>query len=189
MPKRQQAIIWAKCGLVYWSIYASLCFNELTHWGRDKMAAFYPDDIFKWVFLNEDVWISIKISLKFVPKDPINNFPSLVQIMAWCRSGDKPLSEPMMVSLLKHICVTQPQWVKRRLTGLQQNIAQTLDNCNILVYMQIFVVIRYMKICIGNVFWLNSNPTEFFVSLLDLILKMLKTDTDHSIFAIWEPFY
>ena len=32
--------------------------------------------------------------------------------MAWHRSGDKPLSEPMMVSLPTHICVTRPQWVK-----------------------------------------------------------------------------
>ena len=32
--------------------------------------------------------------------------------MAWRRTGDKPLSEPMMVSLLTHICVTRPQWVK-----------------------------------------------------------------------------
>ena len=32
--------------------------------------------------------------------------------MAWRRSDDKPLSEPVMVSLLKHICVTPPQWVK-----------------------------------------------------------------------------
>ena len=32
--------------------------------------------------------------------------------MVWCRSGDKPLSEPMMVSLLTHICVIRPQWVK-----------------------------------------------------------------------------
>ena len=31
--------------------------------------------------------------------------------MPWCRSGDKPLSEPMMVSLMTHICVTRPQWV------------------------------------------------------------------------------
>ena len=54
----------------------------------------------------------IKISLKFVPKGPINNNPALVQIMAWHWSGDKPLSEPMMVSLLTHICVTRPQWVK-----------------------------------------------------------------------------
>ena len=70
-----------------------------------------PDDIFKYIFLNENEWISIKISLKFVPKGQINNIPSLVQIMAWRRPGDKPLSEPMMVSLPTHICVTRPQWV------------------------------------------------------------------------------
>ena len=62
--------------------------------------------------LNENVRISIKISLKFVPKGPINNIAALVQIMAWRRSGDKPLSESMMVSLLRHLCVTRPQWVK-----------------------------------------------------------------------------
>ena len=70
-----------------------------------------PDDIFKCIFLNENVSILIKISQKFVPKGPINNIPALVQIMAWRRSGDKPLSEPMVVSLLMHICFTRPQWV------------------------------------------------------------------------------
>ena len=54
-------------------------------------------DTFKRIFLNENVRISIKISLKFIPKGPINNNPALVQIMAWRRPGDKPLSEPMMV--------------------------------------------------------------------------------------------
>ena len=71
----------------------------------------FPDDIFKCIFLNENVWISLKISLKFVPKVPINNKPALIQTMAWRRPGDKPLSEPMMVRLLTHICVTRPQWV------------------------------------------------------------------------------
>ena len=72
----------------------------------------FPDDIFKSIFLNGNVWISIKISLKFVPKGPINNtIPAMVQIMAWRRPGDKPLSVPMMVRLLTHICVTRPQWV------------------------------------------------------------------------------
>ena len=56
----------------------------------------FADDVFKCIFLNGNLWISIKISLKFVPKDPINNIPALVQIMAWRRTGDKPLSEPMM---------------------------------------------------------------------------------------------
>ena len=68
----------------------------------------FADDTFKRIFLNENVRISIKISLKFVPKGPINNNPALVQIMAWRRPGDKPLSEPMMVSLSTHICVTRP---------------------------------------------------------------------------------
>ena len=43
--------------------------------------------IFKYIFLDENVWISIKISLKFVPKGPINNILAFVQIMAWCGPG------------------------------------------------------------------------------------------------------
>ena len=71
----------------------------------------FANDIFKRIFVNENIWILINNSLKFVPKDSINNIPALVQIMAWRRPGDKPLSEPMMVNLPTHICVTRPQWV------------------------------------------------------------------------------
>ena len=59
----------------------------------------FADDMFKCIFLNENLWILIIISLKFVPKGSINNIPALVQIMAWRRTGDKPLSEPMMTQL------------------------------------------------------------------------------------------
>ena len=72
----------------------------------------FPDDIFKRILLNEKVKTLLRISMKFVPGGPINNIPALIQIMAWRRTGDKPLPEPMMVSLLTHICVTRPQWVK-----------------------------------------------------------------------------
>ena len=72
----------------------------------------FPDDTFERIFLNENVIILIKISLKFVPYGPINNIPALVQIMAWRWSGDKPLSEPMMGRLPTHICVTRPQWLQ-----------------------------------------------------------------------------
>ena len=48
----------------------------------------FTDDIFNCIFLNENAWKPIKISLKFVPKGPINNIPALVQIMAWHRPGD-----------------------------------------------------------------------------------------------------
>ena len=72
----------------------------------------FADDIFKYIFINESVWIPIKISQKFVPRGPINNIQALVQIMAWRHPGDKPLSDAMVVSLPTHICVTRPQWVK-----------------------------------------------------------------------------
>ena len=41
------------------------------------------DAIFKGIFVNENVWIPNKISLKFVPKGSINNNPALVQVIAW----------------------------------------------------------------------------------------------------------
>ena len=84
---------------------------QLTHWGWDKMAANFQTTLSNAFFFNENVWISLKISLKFVPKGPINNIPALIQIMSWRRPGDKPLSEPMLVSVLMHLCITQPQWV------------------------------------------------------------------------------
>ena len=45
--------------------------QHLTHWDRDKMAAIFLTTI----FLNENVWISISISLKFAPEGTINNVP------------------------------------------------------------------------------------------------------------------
>ena len=52
----------------------------------------FADDIFKCIFLNEDIWILINVSLKFVPKGQINNIPALVQLMAWHCLDTKPLS-------------------------------------------------------------------------------------------------
>ena len=59
----------------------------------------FIDDIFKCILFNENVWIPVKISLKFVPKGPINNIPVSVQVMAWRWPGDKPLPESMVVRL------------------------------------------------------------------------------------------
>ena len=71
----------------------------------------FADAIFTCIFINKNCCILIKFSLKYVRKDPVDNNPALVQIMAWRRSGDKPLSE-----LPTHICVTRPQWVKPGMT-------------------------------------------------------------------------
>ena len=94
--------------------------SVLTHWGRDEI-----DTILLMTFPNAfswNVWISIEISLKFILKGIINNIPALVQIMAWNQPGDKPSSEPMMIILLTHICVTRRQWVQFNLFQLWQPV-------------------------------------------------------------------
>ena len=74
----------------------------------------FADNIFKRIFFNENVWISIKVPLKFVPKGLINNIPALVQITA-------PFRWQVIIWMLismTHICVTRPQWVKSGFKGI-----------------------------------------------------------------------
>ena len=96
--------------MLHWWQGAEAWLIQLTHWGQDKM-----DAISQTTLSNAFSWMKIfefgLNFLKFVPEGPINNIPAFIQIMAWRRAGDKPLSEPMMVSLPTHICVTRPQWV------------------------------------------------------------------------------
>ena len=125
------------CGLLRWYM-VSLNFHQ---WFRLWLAAcsapslntlrprqdgrHFPDNIFKCIFLNENGRVSIKFSLKFAPKVPITNIPALVQIMAWRRPGDKPLSEPMTVSLLiiyGSLGLNELNWIK---TVLSTGILET----------------------------------------------------------------
>ena len=116
-PLRQQKDSYRTVKIVIWTILRNHCPLALTYklvshvlfwkiWHKyspwhsvntlrpRKCGRQFPDDIFSCIFLNENEWHSIyKISLKFVPKVPINNIPALVQIMAWRQPGDKPLSE------------------------------------------------------------------------------------------------
>ena len=99
----------------HWLFMFSLICVWINRWVNNREETKWPPfrrRYFQTHFFNENVRIFIKISLTFVPKGPINDNPALVQIMAWRRSGDKPLSEPMTVSLLTHIYVTRSQWVK-----------------------------------------------------------------------------
>ena len=48
-------------------------------------------DFFVW-----KLWYFKQISLKLIKSGTINKRPTLIQIMAWCRTSDKPLSELMM---------------------------------------------------------------------------------------------
>ena len=82
----------------------------LTHWGQDEMGI--SQTTFSNVFPSMEMCkFRLKCHWSLFLRVELYT-PALVQIMVWCRPGDKPLSEPVMVNLPTHICVTRPQWVK-----------------------------------------------------------------------------
>ena len=119
----------------------------------------FADDTFKRIFLKENVTISIKISLQFVPKSPIDNIPALFQIMAWRRPGDKPLSEAMEVSLLTHICVARPHWVIWRLN-------QWLSHLLMHIYGSLGLYGTFLKVTAAT----HSHSWYTFLKCLDPVL-------------------
>ena len=157
-----------KYNFILWYVSECISFNTLRPRQNGRC---FADNTFKCTFLQENVRISIKISLKFVPQGPINNNPALVQITALRRSGDKPLSEPMMVSLLTHICVIRPQWV---------------NYMNHISLLQVWMSINTVIITFGNKgLFENLDPrTPFSESKTK---KEHKNNKKHAIadFAVW----
>ena len=84
----------------------SLHFKNVNTLRWRQNGCYFQVHFLEWKCMN-----SINVSLKFISKCPINNIPVLVHIMAWHRPSNKPISEPMMIILMPHACVTQPQWV------------------------------------------------------------------------------
>ena len=94
----------------------------LTDWGRNKIPAILHTYSMKMF----EIWL--KLSLKFVSEVWFNNIPALVQIMAWCRPHYKPSSEPMMVSLLTHICIIWHHWVNKLMHWGMKKVWHSAEN-------------------------------------------------------------
>ena len=90
-------IVWVRM-MQHWLIWTNKSYETLNTLRPRQNGRHFTDNIFKCILLNETVWISIITSLKFAPKSQVDNIPTVVQIMAWWQPGNKPLSEPMMVS-------------------------------------------------------------------------------------------
>ena len=110
-PGRYQDIIWTQCwdmvistirNELQWNCHQNQCiFNqesafENVVWKKVAILSrpqyvnplrprqngrHFADDIFKCIFLNESVLIPIKISMKFVPKGPINNIYKCIYLL------------------------------------------------------------------------------------------------------------
>ena len=88
-----------------WAMSPTTWVELLTHWGQDRMAAISQatfSKAFSWTKMHEFclrfLW---NLFLRF----------ELALCQHWHLVSTKPLSEPMMVILLMHICVTWPHWV------------------------------------------------------------------------------
>ena len=74
---------------------------------------------FSSTFLAKNILILFKISLKFAPNDLTDNMSALVQVMAWCWTGDKPSPDTMLAHIYIYICqrkMRHPASNKRRVT-------------------------------------------------------------------------
>ena len=98
--------------------------------------------------MNENVWISNMISLKFISEALIDNKPALVQKMAWCRPGDKPFSGIM---LFIDACVTRLQCVKWRL-----HVYLCLEDRASYIWVSLYnhkVIMQYCSILQMYIYW------------------------------------
>ena len=126
-------------------------------WGRDKMAA-----IFQKILSNTLSWMKMyEFQLRFHwnPKGQINNIPALVQIMAWCRPGDTPLSEPMMASLCWLIYVSLglnelTHWGRDKMTNIYQRIFS-----NAFSWMKIFQFRFKSRWNLFSYSWISNIPS------------------------------
>ena len=134
-PRQSFCLSFYQAHMPLWNLVTtvSACILTLNSSHHGQNGRHFPGDILKCIFMNEKFYILIQILLKFVPKGVIKNIPALAQIMAWRRSGDKPLSEPMLTQFTDaymHICGTRGRWVN----SVSQNCRHSADFCLSILY-------------------------------------------------------
>ena len=75
--------------------------------------------------------------------------------MAWRRSGDKPLSEPVVINFLRHICVTRPQWVNKDNGWLGRMHASSHKSRSVWKW-------RFEHTISKNIYWITYNIVKHF---------------------------
>ena len=134
------------CEFKLWAVF-DLCFNpvsveydvvDLNTLKPRQNGCLSADDIIKCIFFNENVWISIKISVKFAPKDPhgLNKLSNIGSGNGLVPSGNKPLPEPMLTLHDDPIAFPEPMLACHSSEG------------NLLKVLMISVTTLHLNICI-----------------------------------------
>ena len=117
-PGRCQAIIWTYAGIL---LIGTLGTNfseiliEVRIFSFKKMGLKVSSAERQPSCLGLNVLKAIELGMylpKSIAKSPFQNKQTLVQIMFWCWTTDKPLSEPLMAEYTEAYTSPQPQWVK-----------------------------------------------------------------------------
>ena len=97
IPKSPQQIGLVAYGIIFDTAVCATQRNKVINSSvSGQNGRHFAGDIFKSIFIDEIFCILVCISVKFVPRGPIDNKPALVQVMAWRLLGVKPLPEPML---------------------------------------------------------------------------------------------
>ena len=131
-----------------------------------KNGHIFADDLCTCIFLNENIWISTYILLKFVHKGQINNIPSFVQMVTWHRPGGKPLSEHKMFSLLglnESSTVMRPC---RKLQGYFSIVFFIRADTRMYRYRVLISFVNWVWLSVMKIIWKNNvtigNLLDFF---------------------------
>ena len=134
----------------------------------------FANDILQYIMLNEKYPLSIEIILRFVPRGIIDNRAVLVQTMAWHRSGDKPLSEPMASSPM-HKFATQPRRLQYYYNDVMISAMVSQITSLAIVYSTVYsgaYQIKHRSSASGGIFAGNSPVTgEFHAQRHDVIIS------------------
>ena len=72
---------------------------HVKHWFGDEMGVIFDGRHFQINFITVNCYILLLISLISISKFPTDNMSALVQVKAWCRTGDKPIPDPVLIKI------------------------------------------------------------------------------------------
>ena len=145
------------------------CAASMSRWATHDSTKMFA--ILQATFLNQFpvvTWISIHISLKFISWGPANDEPDYqiwVERMAWCRTGDNQVSEPMMGLYTKASNSTKPitgnrfSWLTPSQTILpiscQTVIAMLWSTMTLVVWNKLFLLPSSKRVNLNNLCRMN----------------------------------
>ena len=109
-----------------------------------------------WTLSNASSWVKmfnfrLKFHCSLFPWVRLKIKPAMVQMMAWRRTGDKPLFEPIMAKFFLRCCVIRPLWVNIKLSKVKKCVTQNEPRLFLFSYISSYLILSYLVVFgVGN---------------------------------------